>query len=282
MTALAAVSVAKVILRSENFFTATIRDITNERMSEFRLHRLAHIDSELELPNRLSWKAELDALLGPDSGGTEFTVVIVTVRNLDELIVTFGPAVEPQTLKAVHDRLIDRLPEREVTARISRSRLGYILPTDARSDPAGIVAGLSAVFRQGLRAGDFNVFPDVVAIVDWEMCTIGDPLQDLGWMLATWYRPGHEPVLPNELMSAGDLASPAELVERYAANTDRDLSRIDWYTVLACFKLGIILEGSHARATAGLAPKEIGDILHTATVRLFARATAIMNGDISD
>ena len=164
-TFLAAVSVAKVILRSENFFTATIRDITNERMSEFHLHRLAHIDPEIELPNRLSWKAELDALLGPGSGGTEFTVVIVTVRNLDELIVTFGPAVEPQTMKAVHDRLIDKLPEREVTARISRSRLGYILPTDARSDPAGIVAGLSAAFRQGLRAGDFNVFPDVVAIV---------------------------------------------------------------------------------------------------------------------
>jgi aminoglycoside phosphotransferase (APT) family kinase protein len=83
-------------------------------------------------------------------------------------------------------------------------------------------------------------------------------------------------------MTAGDLATPDELVQRYAANTDRDLSRIDWYTVLACFKLGIILEGSHARAAAGLAPREIGDILHTATVRLFQRATAIMNGDIND
>ena len=145
-------------------------------------------------------------------------------------------------------------------------------------------------FTPGIMHGDYhaaNVMfsptgPDVVAIVDWEMCTIGDPLQDLGWMLATWYRPGHEPVLPNELMTAGDLATPDELVQRYAANTDRDLSRIDWYTVLACFKLGIILEGSHARAAAGLAPREIGDILHTATVRLFQRATAIMNGDIND
>ena len=145
-------------------------------------------------------------------------------------------------------------------------------------------------FTPGIMHGDYHaanvmfspIGPDVVAIVDWEMCTIGDPLQDLGWMLATWYRPGHEPVLPNELMAAGDLATPDELVQRYAANTDRDLSRIDWYTVLACFKLGIILEGSHARAAAGLAPREIGDILHTATVRLFERATAIMNGDFND
>ena len=142
-------------------------------------------------------------------------------------------------------------------------------------------------FTPGIMHGDYhaaNVMfsptgPDVVAIVDWEMCTIGDPLQDLGWMLATWYRPGHDPVLPNALMTAGGLATPDELVARYAAGTDRDLSRIDWYTVLACFKLGIILEGSHARAAAGLAPREIGDILHTATVRLFERATAITNGD---
>jgi GGDEF domain-containing protein len=138
-TFLASVSVAKVNLRSTNYLTATIRDITSEKMSGYRLHRLAHIDSELELPNRLSWKAELDGLLGPDAGGTNFMVVIVTVRNLDELIVTFGPAVESQTLRAVHDRLIERLPDRELLARISRSRLGYILPTDALSDTAKIV-----------------------------------------------------------------------------------------------------------------------------------------------
>ena len=123
---------------------------------------------------------------------------------------------------------------------------------------------------------------DVVAVVDWEMCTIGDPLLDLGWMLATWYRPGHHLVLPNQLMTAGNLASPDELVQRYGQNTDRDLSRIDWYAVLACFKLGIILEGTHARAAAGQAPREIGDVLHTATVRLLERAVAIMDGDFSD
>ncbi|MDQ1321384.1 MAG: hypothetical protein QG655_2628 [Actinomycetota bacterium] len=142
-------------------------------------------------------------------------------------------------------------------------------------------------FSPGIMHGDYhaaNVMfsrtgPEVAAIVDWEMCTIGDPLLDLGWMLATWYRPGQEPVLPNELMTAGALASPAELVERYAQNTARDLSAIDWYTVLACFKLGVILEGTNARAGAGLAPREVGDILHTATVRLFERAQMIMEGE---
>ncbi|MEX0581625.1 MAG: phosphotransferase family protein [Mycobacterium sp.] len=145
-------------------------------------------------------------------------------------------------------------------------------------------------FQPGIMHGDYhaaNVMfshtgSDVVAVVDWEMCTIGDPLLDLGWMLATWYRPGHQPVLPNQLMTAGNLASADELVQRYGRNTDRDLSRIDWYAVLACFKLGIILEGTHARAAAGQAPREIGDVLHTATVRLFERAVAIMDGDFND
>lgn len=142
-----------------------------------------------------------------------------------------------------------------------------------------------ATWQPGIMHGDYhaaNVMfspsgPELVAIVDWEMCTIGDPLLDLGWMLATWYQPGHEPVLNNVLMTAGNLATPDELIARYAANTNRDLANIDWYTVLACFKLGIILEGSHARATAGLAPKEIGDQLHTATVRLFERASALID-----
>jgi aminoglycoside phosphotransferase (APT) family kinase protein len=98
-------------------------------------------------------------------------------------------------------------------------------------------------------------------------------------MLATWYRPGHEPVLPNQLMTVGGLATPDELVGRYARNTTRDLSAIDWYAVMACFKLGIILEGTNARAAAGLAPTEIGDLLHTATVRLFDRAVKIMDGE---
>ena len=137
----------------------------------------------------------------------------------------------------------------------------------------------------GIMHGDYhaaNVMfsptgPEVVAIVDWEMCTIGDPLLDLGWMLATWYDPGHDSVLTNVLMDAGNLATPTELVERYAQNTTRDLSNIDWYTVLACFKLGIILEGSNARAAAGLAPKEIGDRLHIATVRLFERAQELID-----
>lgn len=141
-------------------------------------------------------------------------------------------------------------------------------------------------WQPGIMHGDYhaaNVMfsrtgPEVVAIVDWEMCTIGDPLLDLGWMMATWHLPGENEVLDHALMKAGGLATPAEIVERYGRNTTRDLSDINWYAAMACFKLGIILEGTHARACAGLAPKDIGDLLHTATLRLFDRAHTFMDG----
>ncbi|MEY2456772.1 MAG: hypothetical protein QOK06_1866, partial [Acidimicrobiaceae bacterium] len=65
---------------------------------------------------------------------------------------------------------------------------------------------------------------------------------------------------------------PDELVARYAERTTRDLRALPWYEVLACYKLGIILEGTNARADAGLADRATGDLLHSSTLGLFARA----------
>lgn len=118
--------------------------------------------------------------------------------------------------------------------------------------------------------------PDVVAIVDWEMCTIGDPLLDLGWLLATWRQSDGSSVFSHALGGTEGLASTEELLERYAARTTRDLSHITWYTVLACFKLGIVIEGTLARACAGKAEKTVGDQLHAATVHLFERALTLI------
>jgi aminoglycoside phosphotransferase (APT) family kinase protein len=138
-------------------------------------------------------------------------------------------------------------------------------------------------WRPGIMHGDYHLAnlmyaydePRVTAIVDWEMCTIGDPLVDLGWLLATW--PGEDDgELSGPLGTAGGLPSTDELLSRYADGSDRDLSAIAWYTVLACYKLGIILEGTHARAFAGKAPKDVGDLLHSITLGLFERAHALM------
>lgn len=137
----------------------------------------------------------------------------------------------------------------------------------------------------GLMHGDFhacNVMfrrdtPGVAAIVDWEMSTIGDPLLDLGWLIATWDLDGAPDEFAGQLTRAGGLPTADELAQRYAQGSTRDLDRLPWYVVLACFKLGIILEGSHARALSDLAPKEIGDRLHATAIALFERAHSIVH-----
>lgn len=138
-------------------------------------------------------------------------------------------------------------------------------------------------WRPGIMHGDYHLAnllyeydgPRVAAIVDWEMCTVGDPLLDLGGLLATW--PGEGPTpLSGAIGAAGGLPGPRELVEAYAEGSTRDLTALTWYAVLACFKLGIVLEGTHARAYAGKATREVGDLLHATALGLFDRARTFM------
>ena len=160
-------------------------------------------------------------------------------------------------------------------------------------------ANRPATWRPGIMHGDYHLAnvlfapdgPRLAAIVDWEMCTIGDPLLDLGWLLATWPEPQGPSdelaasVVTGAIGQATGLPSRQELVDRYAERAaatgglaGRDLAAIPWYTVLACFKLGIVLEGTHARACGGKAPKATGDLLHAITLGLFARARAVISG----
>lgn len=136
-----------------------------------------------------------------------------------------------------------------------------------------------AHFEPGIIHGDYhlgNVLfrrdgPELAAIVDWELTTIGDPLIDLGWLLATWPEDGHPIIDSLEVTPWHGFPEPHELIERYRKGSRRDLASIDWYAVLACYKLGIILEGTHARACAGLAPRQTGDMLHRSTISLLER-----------
>jgi aminoglycoside phosphotransferase (APT) family kinase protein len=115
-----------------------------------------------------------------------------------------------------------------------------------------------ATFEPGIIHGDYQ-FANVMfgherpghlaAIVDWEMSTIGDPLLDLGWVLQSW--PGDE---SNRMSAYGDLSGmPArdEMLELYARVSGRPVDAIDYYVVLARFKLGIVLEGGYAAYKSG-------------------------------
>lgn len=141
----------------------------------------------------------------------------------------------------------------------------------------------------GVMHGDFhlnNVLlartePAVAAIVDWEMCTVGDPLLDLGWLMVTWPQEPTAMDVGGPLAQLGGLPTRKELVAAYAEAGGREPVHVDWYTALAGFKLGIVLEGTWARASAGKAPQEIGQRLHDHAVGLLTLAGRVARGEWS-
>jgi len=98
----------------------------------------------------------------------------------------------------------------------------------------------------------------IVAVFDWEMATLGDPLADLGYLLIYWADPGEAPLagaFSNVTAHPGFLPRDA-IVEAYARASGRTVAAIDFYRVLALTKLAIISEGIYKRHILG---KAIGD-----------------------
>lgn len=94
----------------------------------------------------------------------------------------------------------------------------------------------------------------IVAIFDWDMCTLGDPLSDLGMLLTYWTQPDDAPsVKAIGTMPAGDYAfyRRDELVARYARKSGRDLSDMRFYHVLGVFRLLVILQQIYIRYQRG-------------------------------
>jgi aminoglycoside phosphotransferase (APT) family kinase protein len=156
---------------------------------------------------------------------------------------------------------------------------GHILPNvDDLAD--WLTRHRPSSIQPGIMHGDYHLAnlmfrndgPQVAAIVDWEMCTLGDPLLDFGWLLATW--PQDNAIGP--LKTVTDLPTRTELIAHYAAAGQRSIEHALWYTVMASFKLAIVLEGTNARAHAGKAPKATGDLLHAIAIGLLDNATVFL------
>jgi aminoglycoside phosphotransferase (APT) family kinase protein len=97
---------------------------------------------------------------------------------------------------------------------------------------------------------------EIVAVLDWEMSTLGDPLADLGALLAYWSEEADDDVLERArivgpITAQSGFPTRAEVVERYAERTGFDVSAIGWYQAFAYFKLAVICQGIAARAAGG-------------------------------
>jgi aminoglycoside phosphotransferase (APT) family kinase protein len=119
----------------------------------------------------------------------------------------------------------------------------------------------------------------IKAVLDWEMCTLGDPLTDVGAALAYWVDPDDSPEM--QTIRWGPTNDPgmlrrAELAQRYAEKTGRDLSGITFYYVFAMFKLAVIIQQIYYRYFHGFTKDErfaaLGEVAKT-LMRVGLKAT---------
>ncbi|MFK8020958.1 MAG: phosphotransferase family protein [Pseudomonadales bacterium] len=97
--------------------------------------------------------------------------------------------------------------------------------------------------------------PKILALVDFEMTTVGDPLIDLAWAMIFWPEEGNLIAIAapgsDGGMDAAFCQQPQVLTQRYADKTGRDLGNFQWYQAFAAWKLGIVLEASYAKYLSG-------------------------------
>ena len=179
------------------------------------------------------------------------------------------------------DRQVDRW-----LSQLSRYRTRPIAQLD---DVAEWLAGhRPSEASTGLIHGDYtpaNLMFDhgtarIAAVIDWEVATIGDPMLDLGWFLSTWEQAGDDTtgrlpgLRPSEL---GGMPIRRQLAERYLGRTGRSIHDVNYFQVLALFKLSCILEGSYYRYVNGLSSDPVHRSFGDRVPAFIARAAAIID-----
>ncbi|WP_030911971.1 phosphotransferase family protein [Streptosporangium amethystogenes] len=124
--------------------------------------------------------------------------------------------------------------------------------------------------------------PDILAVVDWEMSTLGDPLADLGLTLTYWQDPGDTerasiPVAAGVTVAPGFLTA-REFAAHYAKVSGADLSDLDFYLAFGNYKLAVIVEGIHARFKQGKTVGEGFEHIGAAVPTLVDRALRVLEG----
>ena len=175
-----------------------------------------------------------------------------------------------------HERQVDRW-----LSHLSRFKFRDIPGLDAAAE--WLRAHRPSKYEPGILHGDYQ-FANVMyrhgaparlaAIVDWEMATVGDPLLDLGWVVMGW---------PDDPAEAGSLGyvdytgMPArdEIVTRYAEHSGRAVDELDYYVILARFKMAVVLEGGYARWVKGEAANEKMEAFGPVVLDMAARAAEL-------
>jgi aminoglycoside phosphotransferase (APT) family kinase protein len=132
------------------------------------------------------------------------------------------------------------------------------------------------------RLGNCMIDPatgSIAAVLDWELCTLGDVLADIGYLLVYWSDPTGPQLVEND--PSGQMGFPArdDMVQRYAAATGRSVADIRYFEAFSCWRLAAIAEGVLARYAAGVMGDSTGFDLAASQLRvdlLAARAAALL------
>ena len=161
----------------------------------------------------------------------------------------------PAIVEQVHDRLAASVPAQQGTA---------IVHGDYRLD--NVVVGDDGSVR---------------AVLDWEICTLGDALADLGLLMVYWTEPGDPAALAGVTPTAmAGFPSRREIMDRYAGASGRDIGDLDFYVAFGYWKLACILQGVYARYVGGAAAGDrssVGEFARS-VVDLAERASAVLDG----
>jgi aminoglycoside phosphotransferase (APT) family kinase protein len=116
----------------------------------------------------------------------------------------------------------------------------------------------------------------IAAVLDWEICTLGDPMADVGYVMATWPDPT-DGTITNSVAPSMVPGFPkrAEMLERYATRSGRDVSLVDYYTAFSMWKSACIVEGVYSRYLGGaLGETDVDFDRFKNQVEVMARAAA--------
>jgi aminoglycoside phosphotransferase (APT) family kinase protein len=209
--------------------------------------------------------------------GAEFIAGLVKLHSLDPALAGLGPAEradsylsrQVERFSAIWAAVKTRsIPEMDEIARWLRERL----PTDTER---AIVHG---DYRLGNTIFDLRSSPQLAAVLDWEMAALGDPLADLGYMLATWTQAGDPETSMSSLSRvtrAPGFPTRAELRSEYERLSGRSTDGIDYYQVLALWKSAAFLESSYRRFIEGRAPDQYFATLKEGVPEVAGRALSL-------
>jgi aminoglycoside phosphotransferase (APT) family kinase protein len=131
-----------------------------------------------------------------------------------------------------------------------------------------LAAGIPPQTESTIVHGDFRLgncvvdhHGELLAVLDWEICTLGDPRADVGYVLATWAEPDDplQAIESNPTLAPG-FATRDTLLARYAERSDRDVDAVPYFVAFSFWRLACILEGVLARHLSGARGDQGADI----------------------